>query len=149
VVLIDVGVKLGHYCSDMTRTFVFGNASHEFREVYNYLLKLQEETLETVRAGINASLLDRQLRKGLRLKDLEKYYAHSLGHGVGVEVHEEPAISHLRKKEKLERGMLFTIEPGVYIPEKFGIRIEDMVFIDKRGRVEILTQFPKELLEVR
>lgn len=146
VVLIDVGVKKNHYCSDMTRTFAFKKADDDFRAHYELLLKLQKEAIESIKPGIKAAEIDKNLRESLNKEGLEKYYVHSLGHEVGVEVHEPPALSHLRPKEALNKGMLFTIEPGIYIPGKYGIRIEDMVTIAPWGKTRVLTSFPKELL---
>lgn len=146
VVLIDLGVKKDHYCSDMTRTFCFKKAPEGFAEHYRLLLSLQERTLAMIRPNIKASVLDLSLRQGLKEAGLLEFYTHSLGHGVGVEVHEAPALSYLKEKETLQKGNLFTIEPGIYLPGKYGIRIEDMVYLNGKGQTEILTDFPKELL---
>lgn len=149
VVLIDMGIRYHHFCTDMTRTFLFGDKGPEgFEETYNYLLKAQKAAIQQIEPGIDASIIDLKLRETLAKRDLEQYYIHSLGHGVGVEIHEKPYLSYLKKKERLRKGNLFTIEPGVYIPGKYGIRIEDMVYIRKNSQVEVLTSFPKELLKV-
>ena len=130
----------------MTRTFVYGKPTEEFKSHYNYLLQFQKESIQSIRAGGLAFELDEALRRKLKKIGLEKYYTHSLGHGVGIEVHEEPYLSYLKPEVKLQKGVLFTIEPGIYLPGCYGIRIEDMIYIDMKGNTEILTSFPKELL---
>ena len=148
VVLVDLGIKKDHICSDMTRTFCFGGIPDGFKEHYSFLLALQEETLRKIRPGIKPSHLDEELRQELSKKGLEGFYTHSLGHGVGTEVHEAPMLSYLRPKPLLQKGDLFTIEPGLYFPGLYGIRIEDLVYIHPHGKTEVLTTFPKEFLVV-
>ena len=149
VVLIDVGIKLNHFCSDMTRTFAYKEATDNFIKDYDYLLKLQKESINTIKPEIKGSFLDIELRKKLKEKKLEEFYNHSLGHGVGVEVHESPYLSVLKPKEILKKGHLFTIEPGIYKPGHYGIRIEDMIYINQKGKTEILTLFPKDLIIIK
>lgn len=146
VVLVDLGVKKDLYCSDMTRTFCFKKASVEFKKHYNLLLDLQNQILDKISIYMKASELDLFLREELKKANLLDFYTHSLGHGVGVEVHEQPTLSYLREKEILQKGHIFTIEPGIYLPNQYGIRIEDMVYINGKGMVEVLTDFPKDLL---
>lgn len=146
VVLIDLGIKIDHYCSDMTRTFCYRSAPENFAHDYEFVLKIQKEAIKEIKPEIKAYLLDNSLRKKMQKEGVLEYYSHSLGHGVGVEIHEAPYLSFLRKKEILSKGTLFTIEPGIYKPGKYGIRIEDMVYIDPRGKIEVLTDFTKELL---
>lgn len=146
VVLVDLGVKKDLYCSDMTRTFCFKKASVEFKNHYHLLLDLQNQILDKININMNASELDLFLREELKKANLLDYYTHSLGHGVGVEVHELPTLSYLKEKEILKKGMIFTIEPGIYLPNQYGIRIEDMVYMNGKGEKEILTDFPKNLL---
>ena len=146
VVLIDFGLKQNHLCSDMTRTFCFEEMPEGFSDDYNLLLSLQMEIIRSIKPDMKASVLDLDFRKKLKKIGKEQYYLHSLGHGIGTEVHEPPALSYLKKKEILSRNKLFTIEPGFYMEGRYGIRIEDMVYIDSRGKVVVLTTFPKTLL---
>ncbi len=146
VVLIDLGIKKNHLCSDMTRTFVYGSIPEGFSFHYKWLLKIQNSVISRIKGDMKAHILDDYVKKALLEKELEQFYTHSLGHGVGTQVHEVPVLSYKRKKVKLKKRNLFTIEPGIYIPGKYGIRIEDMVYINQYGRIEVLTTFPKELL---
>ncbi len=145
--LVDVGAVVEGYCSDMTRTFWVGpeRPSMEFKRVYMAVLQAQEEALRVIRDGVRSGVPDEQARKVLRRAGLETYYTHGLGHGVGLEIHEYPALSVFNPDHPLlEAGMVVTVEPGVYLPGQFGVRIEDMVWVQREG-VENLTGFPKEL----
>ena len=143
-VVIDYGVILGGYCSDMTRTVYAGRADNKAREVYSAVLEAQLAGVSSVHPGVQAQDVDAAARTVLRKHKLDKYFTHSLGHGVGIEIHEAPRLAK-GQTQRLEAGMVITIEPGVYIPGKGGVRIEDMVLVTDTGH-EVLTPTPKELL---
>jgi Xaa-Pro aminopeptidase len=134
---LDFGVVLEGYCSDMTRTVYLGRASQEEFAVYDAVLEAQEAAVAAVAPGVAVGDVDEAARSVLRRAKLEKYFTHSTGHGVGLEIHEGPRLA-AEQKQKLQAGMVVTIEPGVYIPGKFGVRIEDMVLVTA-GSGEILT----------
>jgi Xaa-Pro aminopeptidase len=121
----------------MTRTVHLGKALPEEWEVYDAVLEAQTAAVARVAPGVTAGEVDEAARSVLRRSGLEKYFSHSTGHGVGLEVHEGPRIA-AQQEQVLEAGMMITIEPGVYLPGKFGIRIEDMVLVTKTG-AEVLT----------
>jgi len=143
-VILDYGVILGGYCSDMTRTVHVGRAEESARRTYQAVLEAQLAGIDNVRPGVEAQQVDSAARKVLRTYKLDNYFTHSLGHGVGIEIHEAPRLAK-GQTQKLEVGMVVTIEPGVYIPEKGGVRIEDMVLVTSNG-CEVLTPTSKELV---
>jgi len=140
-VLIDAGARYKGYCSDMTRMFDNGMTQKQ-KDEYTMLLGIQEHTLRMLKKGVSYSELHKFVQSALG-KDKE-YFAHSLGHGIGIEVHEEPRVG-LTSKDTIEVGDVFTIEPGVYY-ENYGFRVEDTVFFD--GTPRILTKHTKELLSL-
>lgn len=127
-VLIDFGCKVEGYCSDITRTFLFGddNKHGEFKKAYAEVLKAHELVKEKTKAGMTGREADAIARDSLTAAGLGKYFTHSLGHGIGLQIHEYPVLSP-RGEEKLQNGMVFSDEPGVYLAGEFGIRIEDSV----------------------
>ncbi len=146
LLLLDAGIKYKRYCSDRTRTIYVGdNISMDkkqkfpkhIQKVYDVVLKAQEEAIKAIKPGIKAKELDKIARDIITKAGYGKYFAHSLGHGVGLDIHEFPFINS-KNETILKEGMVFTIEPGIYIPGEFGIRIEDMVAINHDGEVEIL-----------
>lgn len=145
-VVLDFGVMLRGYCSDMTRTVHMGPATDAEREAYEAVRAAQMAAVEASRPGATCGDVDEAARGELRRARLDKYFTHSTGHGVGLEIHEGPRIA-ARQQQKLEAGMVITIEPGVYLPGRFGIRIEDMVLVTRRG-AEILTPAPKAWIEL-
>lgn len=145
-VVCDFGVILSGYCSDMTRTVYVGRASAEARRVYQAVKQAQQAGVDAVRPGITVGEVDKAARKSLQNNGLAKYFTHSTGHGVGLEIHEPPRLA-AGQTEILRPGMVITIEPGVYIPGKWGVRIEDMVIVTEQG-CEVLTPTSKELLEI-
>ena len=145
-VTLDFGVILNGYCSDMTRTVHLGRASRRESFVYNAVLEAQKAAVEAVRPGVTCGEVDAAARGVLRKAGLADYFAHSTGHGVGIEIHEPPRIAK-KQPMKLAAGMVVTIEPGVYIEGKFGVRIEDMVAVTETGG-KVLTPSPKTLIEV-
>ena len=142
----DFGVILTDYCSDMTRTIYVGRPSSEERRAYQAVKEAQQAAVDAVRPGISVGEVDRAARKSLKNNDLIKYFTHSTGHGVGLEIHEAPRVG-AGQTEILQPGMVITVEPGVYLPGRFGVRIEDMVVVTERG-CEVLTPTRKELIEI-
>ncbi len=145
-VTLDFGVVLGGYCSDMTRTVHLGKALPGVWEVYDSVLEAQTAAVARVAPGVTAGEVDEAARSVLRRSGLDKYFSHSTGHGVGLEIHEGPRIA-AKQAQVLEEGMVITIEPGVYMPGKFGVRIEDMVLVTAKGG-EVLTPSVKAWTEL-
>jgi Xaa-Pro aminopeptidase len=145
-VVCDFGVILHGYCSDRTRTVHVGAASQDARRVYQAVLESQQAAIDTVGPGVPVSKVDRAARKVLQQKGLARYFTHSTGHGVGLEIHEAPRLAQ-GQQEILRPGMVITIEPGVYIPGKWGVRIEDMVLVTERG-CDVLAPTQKEFMTV-
>jgi Xaa-Pro aminopeptidase/Xaa-Pro dipeptidase len=145
VVKLDFFFRYKGYVSDETRTFILGSASNDFREAYETVLHAQEEGLKAVKAGVKACDVDSACRKIIEERGLQEYFVHGTGHGVGLEVHEPPTIS-VNQSELLEGGNVVTVEPGIYFPGKFGVRIEDTVYVGDSA--VCLTSFTKELVEL-
>ena len=145
-VVVDSGVAWRGYCSDMTRTVHVGPVSREERRWYEAVLAAQLAGIAAVRPGTTAGEVDQAARHVLRKTKLDRFFTHSTGHGVGLEIHEPPRLGK-QQEERLEAGMVITIEPGVYIPGKGGIRIEDMVVVTAKG-CQVLTPVTKELIEI-
>lgn len=145
-VTIDFGCKVNGYCSDMTRTIVMGKASEKQKEIYNIVLEAQQKAIDNIRAGITSKEADLLARSVIEEKGYGQYFSHSLGHGVGLEVHEAPSLS-FKKEEILKEGAIVTVEPGIYIPDFGGVRIEDMVLLKEDGVIN-LTKSPKYLIEL-
>lgn len=145
-VVVDSGVILRGYCSDMTRTVHVGRVSQVEREWYNAVLDAQLVGIAAVRPGGTAGEVDEAARSVLRKAKLDRYFTHSTGHGVGLEIHEPPRLGK-NQAERLSPGMVITIEPGTYVPGKGGIRIEDMVVVTGKG-CEVLTPITKDLIEI-
>jgi Xaa-Pro aminopeptidase len=152
-VTMDFGVVVDGYCSDMTRTVHLGRASDEERHVYEAVLEAQEAGVAAVRAGVATHEVDQAARSVLHKTGLADWFTHSTGHGVGLEIHEGPRLARRPadavkpQVEALKPGMVVTIEPGVYIPGKFGVRIEDTVVVTRAG-CEILTPSTKAWIEL-
>jgi Xaa-Pro aminopeptidase len=147
-VVCDFGVILSGYCSDQTRTVWVGSSPPpiEERQAYEAVKEAQQAAISAVKPGIRAAEVDEAARKVLRKAGLGRYFTHSTGHGVGLEIHEAPRVA-VGQQEILQPGMVITIEPGVYFPGKWGIRIEDMVAVSAEG-CEVLTPTSKEFLAV-
>lgn len=142
-ILFDLGVVYNGYCSDITRTVAFGEPTEDKREIYETVRRAEEAAVQAVKPGVTAMELDKIARDIITDAGYGEYFTHRLGHGLGISVHEFPSITGVNDM-KLESGMVFTIEPGIYHPEVTGVRIEDDVVVTEDG-VEILTKFPKEL----
>lgn len=143
LLLLDAGMKYQRYCSDRTRTGYFGKNGLNFQKeqrfkdktlqkIYDIILKAQETAIKHAKAGMLACEIDALARNVIEKAGYGKYFVHSTGHGIGLDIHELPVISP-RSKTRIEEGMVFSIEPGIYIPDKYGVRIEDLVTIDNKG----------------
>ena len=142
---MDFGATIDGYHSDMTRTVCIGKADDEMKKLYNTVLEAQLKALKFLKAGVNCKDADKVARD-IIYKDYKGYFGHSLGHSVGLEVHEMPALSP-NYDRILVHGNIVTVEPGIYIPGKYGTRIEDMVLICESG-IKNFTKSPKELIEI-
>ncbi len=160
VVLFDVGVKYAGYCADMTRTFFTAPPTKLQEQVYEAVRAAQAVGVRTLRSGVPARAVDAEVREALKRgrdpsaplrsaqdDNLEKYFTHGTGHGVGLEIHEAPNLS-LKSKDILKSRQVVTVEPGVYLAGKFGVRIEDTVLVSRVG-AEILTEYPRQLQILR
>lgn len=136
-VVLDFGVMLMGYCSDMTRTVHLGPATKLERRVYDAALEAHDAAVDAVKPGVSCGDVDEAARSVLRRAKLAEFFTHSTGHGVGLEIHEGPRIA-AGQTETLKPGMIITIEPGAYLPKRFGVRIEDMVAVTDKGS-EVLT----------
>lgn len=145
-VLFDLGVIHKGYCSDITRTVAFQSITDEQERVYHTVLAAEQKAIKASTAGIRIGDVDLAARNHIEQADYGEYFTHRVGHGIGIDVHEYPSI-HSKNELLLQKGMAYTIEPGIYIPEVGGVRIEDMVIVTENG-VDVLTKSPKELLIV-
>ncbi len=143
-ITMDFGAEVNGYRSDMTRTVAVGTVSDKQRLVYETVLKAQEAGINKIRAGVNCYSADRTARTLIDEAGFGGCFGHSLGHGVGIEIHEAPYLS-MRSHDKLEVGNIVTVEPGIYIEGEFGVRIEDMVAVTNDG-CENLTHSTKDLI---
>ena len=143
-ITIDFGCKYNGYCSDTTRTVVLGKASPEQKKIYDIVLKAHMNALECIRPGVTGAQVDAAARNIIDDEGYGKYFGHATGHGVGLYIHEEPRFAP-NVKTVYKKGMTGTVEPGIYLPGKFGVRIEDMVIVTDTG-CRSFTKLPKELL---
>ncbi|WP_059171394.1 Xaa-Pro peptidase family protein [Bacillus sp. FJAT-27445] len=142
-VLFDLGVVVDRYCSDITRTLAYGDISDKQKEIYDTVLKAQLAAIEAGKPGTPCSAVDKAARNVISSAGYGEYFPHRLGHGLGINIHEYPSVTETNPLQ-LEEGMVFTIEPGIYVPEVAGVRIEDDVHVTASG-LEILTKYPKDL----
>lgn len=145
--LVDWGTELEGYASDLTRCFHFGNPPARFESAYQAVLDSQLAAIEAIRPGVTGAEVDRAAREVLRKAGLDEYFVHGLGHGVGLQIHEQPRLSSV-SEDVLQPGMVITVEPGVYFEGEFGIRIEDDVLVTETGH-EVLSELPKGLDDCR
>ncbi len=146
-VLVDFGGVYNGYCTDFTRTVFYGKPHSSFINVYEKLLNCQQFVIDNANAGMKAFQIDAIARECLDKESLGEFFNHSLGHGVGLDIHEPPMLSPFTDT-LIQNAMVFTVEPGVYFENRFGIRIEDMVVV-KNDRLNVLTDFPKELILIK
>lgn len=146
VVLVDMGFIYGGYCSDMTRTFFTKSPTDFEAKIYNTVLKAQTEAIKHMRIGNTSGDCDKIARDIITKAGYGKDFGHSLGHGIGLEVHEAPGVGP-GSKDILVENCVITSEPGIYLPDQFGVRIEDMIHVTKKGPVN-LAKYPKKLEEV-
>ena len=144
-IMIDLGTKVNNYCSDMTRTIFFGRASAKQKKIYQTVLEAQKRAMEHVKPNRKAADVDKIARDYIISKGYPSF-RHTLGHGIGKKVHEGFRIGP-KSKTIFKNGMIFTIEPGIYIKNYGGVRIEDVYYLHN-GKVEQLTKSPKKLLEL-
>ncbi|MFH0839435.1 MAG: Xaa-Pro peptidase family protein [Candidatus Omnitrophota bacterium] len=131
-ILVDLGAKYNGYNSDLTRVLPLGKMNTKFTALYQILLEAQKRAMDIIRPGARISDLDNAARQYIACKGFGRFFGHSLGHGIGLEVHEKPTIS-ARNTGLLREGMVFTVEPGIYIPGSGGLRLEDTVLVTKKG----------------
>ncbi len=146
LVTLDFGCFYDGYCSDLTRTIAVGKISGEGRKVYSIVLEAQQKAIDSAFSGIEAKNLDRVARSYIHANGYGKCFGHGLGHGIGLQIHEFPRISS-RSTHTLRAGNVITIEPGIYLPGKFGVRIEDDIVI-REGRCDVLSKAPKSMIIV-
>jgi len=145
-IVIDVGARVQGYCADITRVFIIGNIRKEVKEYISAIEEAIDKGIEFVKEGIHGSKIDNIVREVLRTKGLGEYFTHSTGHGVGIEVHEGPMLGPL-SKDVLKTGMVTTIEPGIYFKDKYGIRIEEMVLVEK-DKCKVMTSSLTRVFEI-
>lgn len=143
VVVLDIGVRYGGYYSDLTRTVVCGPPSSRQVEIFNIILSSQQNALDVIKEGVRAEDVDFAARRTIESFGYGEYFIHRTGHGVGLEVHEPPYIK-TGNTDLLKRGMVFTVEPGIYLPNRFGVRIEDNIIVTEDGCIN-LARLPKSL----
>lgn len=143
-IIIDIGCRFNSYCSDMTRTIFYKSASKKAKEVYNVVKEANERAISIVKPGVRFCDIDAAARNYIEEKGYGKYFTHRTGHSIGIEVHDFGDVSSVNT-ETVAPGMIFSIEPGIYLPREFGVRIEDLVLVTEDG-CEVLNKFPKDLM---
>ena len=143
-ITMDFGCKVEGYCSDMTRTVALGQPTQEMEEVYTAVLAAQKAGINAARAGVTGQEIDAAARRVLQEVGYGAFFTHGFGHGLGLEVHEDPS-ANLRNDKPLPVGAVISAEPGIYIPGKFGVRIEDVLILNETG-CEDITRSPKDLI---
>jgi len=143
IIVLDIGVRYKGYYSDLTRTVVCGSPSKEQVDIFNIVLNAQQNALDTIKEDVKAEDVDLAARTTIESSGYGEYFIHRTGHGIGLEVHEPPFIK-TGNKDSLKSGMVFTVEPGIYIPNQFGVRIEDNIIVTREGYIN-LTKLPKSI----
>ncbi len=144
IILLDFGLVLDGYCSDTSRTIFVGEVNDKYKKIYEIVLQAQEKAIREITSGMTCKMADATARDYIKEKGYD--FNHALGHGVGREVHENPIISP-KHEDILENGMVFSIEPGIYLENQFGVRIEDTVVL-QNDKVETLSKSPKDFVVV-
>lgn len=142
-VILDIGCRKNSYCADMTRTIFFGEAGEKEREVFETVLEANRKAIALVKPGMKFSDIDRAAREVIEQKGYGPYFTHRTGHSIGIEVHEYGDVSSANET-LLKPGMIFSVEPGIYLEGAFGVRIEDLVLVTEEGH-EVLNHYPKDL----
>ena len=132
LVLLDLGARIGGYCSDLTRTIFLAGIKEKWRQIYHLIVEAQEEAIKRLEPGIRCSDIDRMIREKIEGAGYGKNFIHGSGHGVGLAVHELPSIAS-RSKDILKAGMVFTLEPGIYLEGEGGVRVEEMIVVSEEG----------------
>ena len=143
-VTMDFGCVVGGYCSDMTRTVAVGKPTEEMELVYNTVLKAQLAGIAVARAGVTGKEVHQAGAKVIADAGYGDYFGHGFGHSLGIEIHEDPGF-HNRNDKPIPAGALLSAEPGIYLPGRFGVRIEDVIMLTEEGCVDI-TRSPKQLI---
>jgi Xaa-Pro aminopeptidase len=143
---MDFGAKYNGYCADLTRTVVLGKATDEMKQIYSIVLEANRRGIEKAKYGVLCKDVDFASRNYISENGYGDCFGHSTGHSLGIDIHEFPSVSKF-SEEPLKEGNVVTIEPGIYIPEKYGVRIEDTVLILKNETV-VLSKSPKNLIEI-
>lgn len=146
MIVVDLTLRYAGYIADATRTFALGSATPQMKQVYSIVQESQKAGLDVAKAGSTCGQVDAACRDLIAERGFEKLFIHSTGHGIGLDVHEPPWL-RMKNTEKLEPNMAVTVEPGIYIENKFGVRIEDSIIINE-GRPQVLNRFTKKLLEL-
>lgn len=147
VVTIDFGCIVNGFCSDVTRVFAIGKATKEQVKIYQLLNNAKEKAIEKIRPFVNGKIVDEAARSLIAKAGFGDYFQHSLGHGIGISVHEPPLITFRKSDEIIPENCILAIEPGVYIPDKFGLRLEDNVYVNRDG-AKYLTKAPDEIIVI-
>jgi Xaa-Pro aminopeptidase/Xaa-Pro dipeptidase len=147
MIVVDLTLRHEGYVADATRTFALGSVTQEMKKVYNIVRESQLAGVAAARAGASCGQVDAACRDLIRDQGYGKLFIHSTGHGIGLDVHEPPWL-RMKDSEELERNMAITVEPGIYVENKFGVRIEDSILV-RDGRPRVLNRFPKDLVMVR
>lgn len=145
LVVLDFGGLFQGYCSDMTRTFSVGKASEDVKKIYNAVKDANEAGFQAVQAGVSCEKVDEAARNVISQAGYAQYFVHRTGHGIGLDIHEDPYIVS-GNQETLKTGMTFSVEPGIYLPGQYGVRIEDIVGLTEKGPIRF-NNYPRELIE--
>jgi len=132
MVTLDLGAKIGGYCSDLTRTIFFGKVGKKWQQIHHLFTGVQKEAIKNIKPGVSCSDIDRIIRERIKKAGYGEQFLHSSGHGVGLAVHELPSIAR-KSKEVLKTGMVFTLEPGIYLEREGGVRVEEMLVVTEGG----------------
>lgn len=147
-ILIDFGIRYERYMTDMTRVFFTAKPTDVEQKIYSTVLEANQAAIKAIKVGRKLSEVDKAARVVIEKAGYGKYFGHATGHGVGLEVHEDPPVSE-KSDTIIQPSMLFTVEPGIYIDRIGGVRIEDMVYVNEKGKVEVLTKFSRELRVIK